>query len=212
MIRPLRAAALLVLSTLAAPAAAQQGATISVTARATWLTMRSVAPAGPTTVSGPILGGEARLSAGFLTVRAAYAQGSVAGESDPSRDLYVEGFGILGLEPVPGLEIGIGPHIRSRIVDAVRQRLVVWRLRGRFEGSVGTPAIRAWLEATAGKPDFTNARFSSWWGGSVGLVFRPGGGMFGVGATYAIDEARANGGARRETIEGLTVSVSAYLR
>jgi hypothetical protein len=212
MIRPRLAVPLLALGTLAAPATAQRGAAISVTARVTSLTMRSVAPAARASVSGAILGGEARLAVEFLTLRVAYAQGSLAGGSDPSRDLYVEGYGILGIEPAPGLEIGIGPHVRSRIVDEVRQRLAVWRLRGRYEGAIGTPALRAWLEATAGRPDYSRDGFSTWWGGSAGLVFRPNGGVLGFGASYAIDEARANRGARRETVDGLTISVSASLR
>jgi hypothetical protein len=206
------ARALMALLLAAAPAAAQRGTDLSGTARLTSLKLRTIAPHGREEARGPILGGEARLAVEFLTVRLGYAQGSLEYDPGPSRALFVEGSVLVGLEPAPGLEIGLGPHVRSRLVEAVRERVVVWRLRGRYEAPVVTPLVRAYVEATAGKPDQTGSAFGTWWGGSVGLLVRPLDGHFAAGVSYSIDEARADRGARRENIEGLTVFLSAYLR
>jgi hypothetical protein len=196
----------------ATPALAQRGLSVSASGRATWMRMRSASPTSRDEVRGLLFGGEGRLGVEFLSLRLGYAQGTVEDDPGPARALFVEGFALLGVEPAPGLELTIGPHIRSRLVDGIRQRLVVWRLRGRFEGPILSPMVHGYVEATAGRPDRTLAGFTSWWGGAVGLVIRPGDGRIGLGASYAIDEARGERGERRETIEGLTFSLSAYLQ
>jgi hypothetical protein len=200
------------LAALLWPAAvlAQHDVSVTATGRVTSLRIRSASPTSQDVVDGPVLTAEGRLTVDFLSLRLAYTQGTLEDDPGPSRWVYVEGFALVGVEPVPGLEITIGPHIRSRLVDAVRQRLVVWRLRGRYEGPILMPMVHGFIEATVGRPDRTG--FTSWWGGAVGLVVRPGNGLFGLGASYSIDEARAPGGARRETTEGLTASLSIYLR
>jgi hypothetical protein len=196
----------------AAPATAQRGTTLTGSIQLTSLVMRSVAPTGHDEVHGPIFGGEASLGVEFLSLRLGYARGLLADDPGTARDLWVEGFGLLGVRPVTGLEVTIGPFIRSRVIDAVRERLVVWRVRARYEAPIVMQAVQGYVEATAGKPNWTPELFTQWWGGAVGLLIRPRDGVFAVGASYTIDEARVRGGARRETVEGLTLTVSAYLR
>jgi hypothetical protein len=194
-------------------APAQDQLSVAATARVTRLSLRSTFTTGNrSTVTGPIVSAEARLGVQFLVIRGGYGQGSLGGGGTQRRGLYVEGFGLLGIEPTAGLELGIGPQVRSRVIEGTRQRLVVWRLRGRYEGSVGFPDLRAWIEVTAGRPDRTFDQFNRWWGGAVGVGYRPREGAVGIAASYAIDEARVGTGPRRETIEGLSVSLSAYLR
>lgn len=210
MTRPLTIALAALLC--AAPARAQRGVNATATGRFVSLRERFVSPVSQDEVHGVVLGAEGRLAAEFLSLRLGYAQGTVEDDPGPSRNLYVEGFALLGIEPVRGLELALGPTIRSRVVDGVRQRLVVWRLRGRYEGTILKPMIQGYVEATAGRPDWTAQDFATWWGGAVGLTVRPGNGHFGMGASYAIDEARNRGAGRRETTEALTITLSAYLR
>jgi hypothetical protein len=175
-----------------------------------WTTIRGVTPVGRRQAKGLVLGGEGRVSSGLLTIRLGYAQGST--RESGARSLFVEGFGLLGIAPVPGLELGLGPHIRSRVIAARRQRLVFWRIRARYEGEIVEPGIRAYIEATAGKPDFTTEAFSRWWGGSAGLLFRPRDLPVGGGVSYSIDETRAGPGNIRETVEAVTLMLNVYLR
>jgi hypothetical protein len=178
--------------------------------RMTWVMARMTEGGMVDAVSGLVPGVEGRLTGGVLTIRLGYAEGRTG--TDLGRTLFVEGFGTVAISPVPGLELGFGPRIRSRVIDQQRDRLVHWRGVARYEGTVLHPVIRAYVEGQIGRPDYTRHGYVRWWGGSVGLAYRPARPPLGVGISYGLDEIRSSGNLRRERYETLSFMISAYLR
>ena len=168
---------------------------------------RSVYPGGREAVSGPVLGFDARVSMGRWGLRLGYGQGSLDPDTlgpDP-RD-YVDGFVDVSFRPIPTLEVGLGPYARAYVTDRGTQRWLFWQLRARYEAGIITPDVRGYAEVWGGFAGTVNAAeaYDGSRGGAAGLnwrISRLKGAPVTLTIGYLIDEARAGGGTRRETVE-----------
>ena len=191
-------------------AASPQGLTGSVGGGAG--SVRSRATLGTTTAafSGAMIGGEGHAGIGRVSVDVAYLQGTLNPDSGSaeSRD-YVEGDVFVSVVTLPGVTLRVGPHARAYISSAGTQRWLFWTGRVRGERTLIAPAVsgfvEAWLALSADvnvSEAFDNAR-----GAVVGLSVRLPGAPFYGRLAYGIEQARMGGGARLETVEGLSVIV-----
>jgi hypothetical protein len=197
-----------------APAPAQRlaiGASLwgaGVKARTT-IDSTSTTPAAAEALSGPVLGFDARVSLGRWGLRLGYGQGSLdpdtLGLQTEKRD-YVDGFIDVSFRPLPTLEIGVGPYARAYTTDRGTQRWSFWQLRARYEAGIITPDVRGYAELWGGFAGTVNAAqaYDGSRGGAAGLQWRISrlkGAPVTLTIGYLIDEARAGGGTRRETVE-----------
>jgi hypothetical protein len=195
---------------LSATPARGQRPDVSFAAWGSGITVRSLYPGGAERLAGSILGGEGAIRWRRLSLRVLYGEGSVkpdtAGPAD--RDV-VDGLVLLGASPVAGLDLMVGPQARAYVTGAGTQRWLFWVLRARYEASVLAPLIKGYAEAWAavsGSVSVSEA-YDSDRGGAAGLVVRPGDGRFSVRLAYAVEETRLGSGARRETIEGVSIAL-----
>ena len=168
---------------------------------------RSVYPGGREAVSGPVLGFDARVSMGRWGLRLGYGQGSLDPDTlGPEPRDYVDGSIDVSFRPVPTLEIGLGPYARAYTTDRGTQRWLFWQLRARYEAGIITPDVRGYAEVWNGFAGTVNAAeaYDGSRGGAAGLQWRVSrlkGAPVTLTIGYLIDEARAGGGTRRETVE-----------
>ena len=168
---------------------------------------RSVYPGGREAVSGPVLGFDARVSMGRWGLRLGYGQGSLDPDTlGPEPRDYVDGSIDVSFRPVPTLEIGLGPYARAYTTDRGTQRWLFWQLRARYEAGIITPDVRGYAEVWSGFAGTVNAAeaYDGSRGGAAGLQWRVSrfkGAPVTLTIGYLIDEARAGGGTRRETVE-----------
>ena len=160
-------------------------------------------------LSGPVLGFDARLSMGRWGLRLGYGQGSLdpdtLGLQTEKRD-YVDGFIDVSFRPIQALELGIGPYARAYTTDQGTTRWSFWQLRARYEAGIITPDVRGYAEVWGGFAGTVNAAqaYDGSRGGAAGLQWRVSrfkGAPVTLTIGYLIDEARAGGGTRRETVE-----------
>ena len=174
--------------------------------------VRSTATLGGASVafSGAMIGGEGHVGIGRVSVDVAYLQGTLNPDtgSAESRD-YVEGELLLSVVALRGLMVRVGPHARAYISSAGTQRWLFWTGRVRGERTLIAPVVsgfvEGWLALSADvnvSEAFDNAR-----GAVVGLSVRLPGPPFYGRLSYGIERARMGGGARLETVEGLSVVV-----
>lgn len=197
---------LVLLGAAAAPAPAQR----FVVGAALWgagVKSRSVYPGGREALSGPVVGFDARVSMGRWGLRIGYGQGSLDPDTlgPDSRD-YVDGSIDVSFRPIPALELGIGPYARAYTTDQGTTRWSFWQLRARYEAGIITPEVRGYAEVWGGFAGTVNAQqaYDGSRGGAAGLnwrISRLKGAPVTLTIGYLIDEARAGGGARRETVE-----------
>ena len=198
--------ALIAAAAIAGPAPAQR-LTLGAALWGAGVKARSVYPGGREALSGPVVGFDARLSKGPWGLRLGYGQGSLDPDSvgpDP-RD-YVDGFVDVSYRPIPALELGIGPYARAYTSDRGTQRWLFWQLRARYEANIITPDVRGYAEGWSGFAGTVNAAeaYDGSRGGAAGLhwrISRLKGAPVTLTIGYLIDEARAGGGTRRETVE-----------
>jgi hypothetical protein len=168
---------------------------------------RSVYPGGREAVSGPVLGFDARVSMGRWGLRLGYGQGSLDPDTlGPEPRDYVDGSIDVSFRPLPTLEIGVGPYARAYTTDRGTQRWSFWQLRARYESGIITPDVRGYAELWGGFAGTVNAAeaYDGSRGGAAGLQWRISrlkGAPVTLTIGYLIDEARAGGGTRRETVE-----------
>jgi hypothetical protein len=168
---------------------------------------RSVYPGGREAVSGPVLGFDARVSMGRWGLRLGYGQGSLDPDTlGPEPRDYVDGSIDVSFRPLPTLEIGVGPYARAYTTDRGTQRWSFWQLRARYEAGIITPDVRGYAELWGGFAGTVNAAeaYDGSRGGAAGLQWRISrlkGAPVTLTIGYLIDEARAGGGTRRETVE-----------
>lgn len=197
-------------SALAAPLASQQRLAYRAGVTATGVTARSALPADPQQrVSGLALGVEGDLAWNRLALHLGYLRGSLRPHGAAEARDQVEGYALVGVSPLPGVEILTGPHARAYVVDGLTERWLFWGLRARYEAPILDPAVGGYAElwgALGGSVSVAEP-FNSARGGSAGLRFRLAAGRVAVRLGYMIDEARLGAGTRRETVEGITVAV-----
>lgn len=153
---------------------------------------------------------------GALTWGAAFLRGSIAwADLDPDggpavATQYMEAFASLGAELLPGLTIGAGPHIWRYDRSTGTESWSLWELRGRYEAPVVRPSISAYLEAWGGALGGADGPqpIDTGRGGAAGLIVQPAGGPFGLRLNYSIDQVLFDSGARRETVERVTLALS----
>jgi hypothetical protein len=193
-------------ATTPAPAPAQRLA-IGASLWGAGVKARSVYPGGREAVSGPVLGFDARVSMGRWGLRLGYGQGSLDPDTlGPEPRDYVDGSIDVSFRPLPTLEIGVGPYARAYTTDRGTQRWSFWQLRARYEAGIITPDVRGYAELWGGFAGTVNAAeaYDGSRGGAAGLQWRISrlkGAPVTLTIGYLIDEARAGGGTRRETVE-----------
>jgi len=165
-------------------------------------------------LTGPYLGFDAHLQRGRVGLRLGYGQGSLDPDTagPPKRD-YIDGFLLLTGSPVTGLDLGVGPYARAYVrPDEGTQRWLYWTLRARYQAEIVIPVVEGFAEvwtSFAGSVNVSES-FDRARGGSVGMLWtvtRFRGSPVKLRLTYAIDEGRLGGGARRETVELTTLAI-----
>jgi len=179
--------------------------------------LESQVPAGTDRFRGIAFGGEGALWVGPVVLDLRYVQGTLDSASGGagSRDL-VEGGALLGVRPVSWLTFAVGPQARAYVMSAggATQRWVFWEGRVRaaapFVGSAVLGYVELWraLGADVNVPEaFDHAQ-----GGEVGMVARLARAPVEARLAYRIDRAVLGGGSRRETVDGVVVTVGVRRR
>ena len=171
--------------------------------------VRTTIGANEETLSGAVMGVEGRVQRWGVALEFAYAQGRVDPDSGTTvaRDV-VEGRLLVGNRPWRGLSLKAGPHIRSYVTTSGTQRWFFWEARLRGERTiVGTVQVYGEVWRVLSGDVNVLEPFTGGQGGEVGmLVTLPRSPVWGRLA-YGIEHAKLGGGARLETVEGLSVAV-----
>lgn len=159
-------------------------------------------------VSGLVLGAEAVATRGKLVARLRYGQGRVTNDT-AGRDV-AEGEALFGYKARPWLTVWVGPHARTFVIPGQSdRRWLLWSGRVTARGSLFPGRVESFVEL---------------WQGFSGRLSAPAGGAAGGGAeaglevrlarhpmwgrlAYRIEQGRASGGGRRETVEAITLTV-----
>ena len=187
--------------------ASQPLASVWLSASGTALRSRTAIAGSSTRLSGTLVGGEGGLIRGPFEVRVSYAEGSAS--TGAIRREHVEGTLFAGVRPVSGLTIGVGPHAIAFSTDSTNERWVELQTRARYDGPIIERLVRAYIEgwiAVAGSAGAAG-QFGRGRGGGAGLEMRLGSTPLIGRLGYAISESRLRADARRETVEGLTLSI-----
>ncbi len=159
-------------------------------------------------VSGLVLAGEGVATRGRFVARLRYGQGRVTNDT-AGRDV-AEGEALLGYNARPWLTVWFGPHARTFVVPGQSdRRWLFWSGRVTARGSLLPGRVESYVELWQGVTGSLSrpAESASGGGGEAGLDLRlarhPIWGRLG----YRIEQGRASGGARRETVEAITLTV-----
>ena len=123
-----------------------------------------------------------------------------------------EGYSMVGWHITRELELATGLHGRARIGDSEYERLLLVLLRARYEAPIMSENFRGYVEgwsSVAGKAT-APLNSGSGRGGSAGVIAEWG--PLGVRMSYGLDRASYKGNVRRETVEGLTMSIVYMVR
>ena len=136
---------------------------------------RSRAGTADQLVTGAVIGGEARLQVGRVTVDLAYVQGSLEPDTGagPGPD-YVAGEAFLSVRTVPGVVLRVGPQAHAYISGTGTQRWLFWTARLRGERTLIGPAVGGFVELRAAWNADVNVSepFGHATGGVVGMQVR----------------------------------------
>jgi hypothetical protein len=119
---------------------------------------------------------------------------------------------VLGVQALPWLELGTAGHSRSYVTSVRRQRWLMWELRAIGQFSILGDAVRGYVEwrpilaADVNDPDV--GPWNSGEGAEVGLRIAPPAAPVRMRLGYRLEIQKLGAGARREVVDGLTVSVS----
>ena len=159
-------------------------------------------------VSGLVFAGEGGATRGRFVARLRYGQGRVTNDT-AGRDV-AEGEALLGYKARPWLTVWFGPHARTFVVPGQSdRRWLLWSGRVTGRGSLLPGRVDSYVELWQGVTGSLSrpAESASGGGGEAGLDLRlarhPIWGRLG----YRIEQGRASGGARRETVEAITLTV-----
>lgn len=173
------------------------------------LRVRSTIGATEEALSGTVMGIEGRVELWVVGIDVAYAQGKVDPDSGtPAARDVVEGRVLIGNRPWNGLSLKAGPHIRSYVTASGTQRWLFWEARLRAEGTiVGTMHVYAEVwRMLSGDVNVLEA-FDGGQGGEAGLVVALPRSPFWGRLAYGIERSKLGGGARLETVEGLSLAL-----
>jgi len=175
----------------------------------TMLRVRSTVGATEEVLSGTLMGVEGRVERWGLALDVAYAQGSVEPDSGtPAARDVVEGRILFGNRPWRGLSVKAGPHIRSYVTTSGTQRWFFWEARLRGEGTiVGRVQVYAEIWRVLSGDVNVAESFDGGQGGEAGMVVTLPRSPFWGRLAYGIERSKLGGGARLETVEGLSLAV-----
>lgn len=178
---------------------------------ATGVRVQSLAPTGILSeLTGTAFGSTGGVALGRVALELGYWQGRVAPRpaGPPARDL-IEAMALLGVRPAGWLVVRAGVQVRSYVTPAGTERWVFWQVRVRTEQVIVAPAIRVHGELWRAVSAQVNAPqpFDRGQGGEVGLSVRPPRLPLWARLSYGIDDAKLGGGARRETVDQLSLTV-----
>ncbi|HMG18386.1 MAG TPA: hypothetical protein VK573_06660 [Gemmatimonadales bacterium] len=159
-------------------------------------------------VSGLVLGAEAVASRGRFAARLRYGQGRVTNDT-AGRDV-AEGEALLGYKARPWLTVWVGPHARTFVVPGQSdRRWLLWSGRVTARGSLFPGRVESFVELWQGVTGSLNrpAESASGGGAEAGLVLRLARHPVWGRLAYRIEQGRVSGGARRETVEAITLTI-----
>ncbi|MGH7559664.1 MAG: hypothetical protein ACRENB_01460 [Gemmatimonadales bacterium] len=212
------------------PAVAQDRPGVWIGVLGTSVKARSRYPSGVEAVSGAAIGGEGGLFWKRLALRMGYLNGSLTPDTaGPSVRDYIEGYALVGVRPIAGLELSGGPRARAFVRNVptppvigvsigdpqaaaereFTQRWLTWEIHGRYEGLIVRDIVGGYGElwaAVTGSVNNADA-FDRARGAAAGIVLYLARRQIAVRLGYALDETRLGAATWRETIRGLTLGV-----
>ena len=159
-------------------------------------------------VSGLVLGGEAVATRGKVVARLRYGQGRVTNDT-AGRDV-AEGEALLGYKARPWLTVWFGPHARTFVLPGQSdRRWLQWSGRVTARGTLFPERVESFVELWQGITGSLNRPAESATGGGAeaGLVLRLARRPVWGRLAYRVEQGRASGGSRRETVEKITLTV-----
>jgi len=161
---------------------------------------------------GPTFGVQAGVSLDKVTLSATYLEGRLeprSGSTDTvPRDL-VEARLLLGVQPVPWLTLGVGPHVRAFVFDTTTVRWVMWQARARVQGALPSTRLETYVElwyALSAKVNLPEP-IDHMQGGEAGVVLRPRGSAVWFRLAYRVDGAQLASGGRSESVEAVSFAL-----
>jgi len=161
---------------------------------------------------GPTFGVQAGVSLAKFTLSAQYLEGRLeprSGSPDTvGRDL-VEARLLLGVQPVPWLSLGVGPHVRAFVFDTTTVRWVMWQARARAQGALPSTPLETYVElwyALSAKVNLP-APVDHVQGGEAGVLLRPRRSAVWFRLGYRVDGARLASGAQTESVEAVSFAL-----
>src|SRR5206468_11416672 len=160
---------------------------------------------------GPVLGGEGRLVFNGFSVGLGLSSGTLkaADQGTAKRDL-IEGRLVVAAQPLPWLEMSVGPFVRAYVTDSVTERWVFWQARARVEAPIVSASLTSYVELWRALSSQVNlvAGAGRVQGGEAGLVYRPPQRPFSLRVAYRVDDAAIGRGAiGSETLEALSLAI-----
>jgi len=199
-------------SALPAVAGAQGRPTLAFRGDAGFVWVRSdtaaAAAGGAVRLRGPVLGGEGRVVFNGFAVGVGLLSGTLqAADQTVKRDL-IEGRLVVAAQPVPWLEMSVGPFVRAYVTDSVTERWVFWQARARVEAPIVTASLTSYVELWRALSSQVNlvAGAGRVQGGEAGVVYRPPQRPFWLRLAYRVDDAAVRVGGS-QTLEEISVSV-----
>lgn len=189
-------------------AAQQQGLRFGLTGMASLYETHRIEPDGEVRMRGPVAGGEGAVAYGPIVLRVGYAEGWL--DAVPGIEwerTFVEGFILLGVMPIRGLEIAVGPRARSLNRDGASRPAWFGEMRVQYEAPIIPSYLGATLEGWGAVLGETSERdqLSSMRWGALGVVIRPTGGRLMLHLAYGLDQARYDAGPRRRTVDVISL-------
>jgi hypothetical protein len=194
------------------PVAAQSPLRLEAGATAGIVRLRTIDGPIATRRTGVSLGGQGAVWWNRLGLEGGYLEGRLG--SDGSRLERVEGYAMLGVSPVRGLVINVGPLVRALVTGAATTRWVLWNVKTRYEVGIVGRFLSGFGEAWGAVKGSSNVpeTFNSARGGMAGLALAVGNGQAIVRLSYGIDESRLGAGRRRDTIETFAIGTTIRIR
>lgn len=159
-------------------------------------------------LSGTLLGGEGRVARDRLLLDVRYFQGRVEPRvTGRSRDV-VEGEAMVGVRLVRWAVLRTGPRVRTLITPQQSERWLAWDVRARGEAALASSTLRSYVEfwgVLAGSVN-TGETFNHGTGVEAGLMLSPASSPLWGRIGYRLDRGSVDGGARRQTVQGLILT------
>jgi len=159
-------------------------------------------------VSGFLLSGEGVATRGRFVARLRYGQGRVTNDT-AGRDV-AEGEALFGYQPRRWLTVWFGPHARTFVVPGQSdRRWLLWSGRVTARGTLFPGRVESFVELWQGVSGSLNrpAESASGGGAEAGLLLRLARHPLWGRLAYRIEQGRASGAGRRETVEAITLTV-----